>query len=200
MNERTRGNQGQIQRANGQAPVLPRLVRGEARILPRQLTLKDTLVDAHIGDELEGGHGGNHRCHERDVCARVPEPRVDDRVAHRSGGAVRGRVPRHAGHSLPINAPAERRRLDVTDEKVEDVEPVMGLIIVVVREPQPRADKHGEEGIVEALAVLRKEVRRVRRARVQLADQPRLQRHVTLVCRATVTSHGTLPVPPSIWV
>ena len=76
----------------------------------------------------------------------------------------------------------------------------MGLIIVVVREPQPRADKHGEEGIVEALAVLRKEVRRVRRARVQLADQPRLQRHVTLVCRATVTSHGTLPVPSSIWV
>ena len=57
----------------------------------------------------------------------------------------------------------------------------MGLIIVVVREPQPRTNEHGEEGGVEALPVLRKEVRRVRRARVQLADQPRLQRDVALL-------------------
>ena len=77
---------------------------------------------------------------------------------------------------------------------------MMGAIVVEVGESQPRTNEHGEEGVVEALPVLRKEVRRVRRARGHLPAQPRLQRHVTLVCRATVTSHGTLPVPSSIWV
>ena len=57
----------------------------------------------------------------------------------------------------------------------------MGAIVVEVGESQPRTNEHGEEGGVEALPVLRKEVRRVRRARVQLADQPRLQRHVAFV-------------------
>ena len=71
--------------------------------------------------------------------------------------------------------------MDVAHEKVEGVEAVVEADVVVVDESQPRANEHGQEGIVEALAVLRKEVRRVRRARVQLADQPRLQRDVAFV-------------------
>ena len=63
-------------------------------------------------------------------------------MAHRAAGGVRGILPHHAGRPLPINALAERRHLDVSHEKVEGVEPVMGAIIVELGEPQPRADKH----------------------------------------------------------
>ena len=71
--------------------------------------------------------------------------------------------------------------MDVAHEKVEGVEAVVEADVVVGDESKPRANEHGQEGIVEALAVLRKEVRRVRRARVQLADKLRLQRDVAFV-------------------
>ena len=196
VNERPFGEQAGVQRADQQAPVFPRFVRGGARVTRQQVTLEDAFVDAHVGDELECGHGGDHGGHEGDVPAHVTEPRVDEGVAHRAAGGVRGRLPRHAGRPLPIKALVSRRHLDVAHEKVESVEPMMGAIVVVGDESQPRANEHGQEGIVEALAVLRKEVRRVRRARVQLADQPRLQRDVALTCHTIVESHGNLLVPP----
>ena len=116
-----------------------------------------------------------------DVPAHVTEPRVDNRVAHRRCGDRQGGLPCRAGLPRPVRSPTPGWRVDVAHEKVEGVEPMMGAIVVVGDESQPRANEHGQEGIVEALAVLRKEVRRVRRARVQLADQPRLQRHAAFV-------------------
>ena len=196
VDEWTGDHQRRIERADRQAPVLPRVVHGGARVARQQLTLEDASVDAHVGDELEGGHGGDHGGHERDAPARFPEPRVDEGVAHRRGGGVRGRIPCYNGRPRPINTPASGRSLEVTHEEIKGIEPVMGAIVVEVGESQPRTNEHGEEGIVEALAVLRKEVRRVGRARVQLADQPRLQRHVALVC-PTVGLHGNPLVAPT---
>jgi len=73
----------------------------------------------------------------------------------------------------------------------------MGAVVVEIVETHTGSDQHGEEHVVEALPVLRKKVRRVRRARGHLPAQPRLQRHVALVCRAIVESHGNLLVPTS---
>jgi len=83
----------------------------------------------------------------------------------RRGGGVRGRIPCNNGRPRPINTPAPWWCLNVAYEKIEGVEPMMGAIIVEVGESQPRTNEHGQEGIVEALRVLRKEVRRARRGR-----------------------------------
>ena len=71
----------------------------------------------------------------------------------------------------------------------------MGAIIVELEEPQPRADKHGQKRVIEALRILCETPRRVRRARGHLPVQPRLQRHVALLRGVIVDRHGNLLVP-----
>ena len=71
----------------------------------------------------------------------------------------------------------------------------MGAIIVELEEPQPRADKHGQKRVIEALRILCETPPRVRRARGHLPVQPRLQRHVAFTGDAIFGCHGNLLVP-----
>lgn len=74
---------------------------------------------------------------------------------------------------------------------------MVGAVVVEIVEPHSGSDQHGEEHVVQAFLVLGKQLRRVGCARGHLPAQPRLQRHVALVCRAIVESHGNLLVPTS---
>ena len=182
-----------INGADRQPTMLPGHGSRISRVAGRQVEHEHAAVDAQLGDELQRGYGGQHDGDKGNAQPHGPPPRVDERVTQRraSPGLV------HLAVSIRRGQWQGGGHLDIAHEEIESVESVVGAVVVEIIEAHSGSDQHREEHVVQAFLVLGKQLRRVGGARGHLPTQPRLQRHVALVCRAIVESHGNLLVPTS---